>query len=207
MTRAESQAQTRQELLDAAARMFLEGGYHATSIAAIAAEAGRTIGAVYSNFESKEVLCLEVLKSRYAAEATSLMAALVATDGSLEERLAAISTWWSRLSGDFPLSVLAAEYTVSTLRNPDQRQANMEAVDRFLEWGRVLMEEQPEGESVSDTDLDDAVLTACAMGIGLAAGQAMGMLDAERSAALLVSTVRLYLNAQPNSSGPELSIT
>ncbi|OHU80551.1 hypothetical protein BKG84_06990 [Mycobacteroides chelonae] len=207
MTRAESQAQTRQELLDAAARMFLEGGYHATSIAAIAAEAGRTIGAVYSNFESKEVLCLEVLKSRYAAEATSLMAALVATDGSLEERLAAISTWWSILSGDFPLSVLAAEYTVSTLRNPDQRQANMEAVDRFLEWGRVLMEEQPEGESVSDTDLDDAVLTACAMGIGLAAGQAMGMLDAERSAALLVSTVRLYLNAQPNSSGPELSIT
>ncbi|QQG86642.1 TetR/AcrR family transcriptional regulator [Mycobacteroides chelonae] len=207
LTRAESQAQTRQELLDAAARMFLEGGYHATSIAAIAAEAGRTIGAVYSNFESKEVLCLEVLKSRYAAEATSLMAALVATDGSLEERLAAISTWWSILSGDFPLSVLAAEYTVSTLRNPDQRQANMEAVDRFLEWGRVLMEEQPEGESVSDTDLDDAVLTACAMGIGLAAGQAMGMLDAERSAALLVSTVRLYLNAQPNSSGPELSIT
>ncbi|WP_308188197.1 TetR/AcrR family transcriptional regulator [Mycobacteroides abscessus] len=194
LTRAESQAQTREELLDAATRMFLKGGYHSTSIAAIAAEAGRTIGAVYSNFESKEALCLEVLKTRYSAELTSLMAAVVATDGSLEERLAAISQWWSGLSSDFPLSVLAAEYAVSTIRNSDQRRVNHEAVDRFLGWGRVLLEEQPEGEAATDTDLEDAVVTACAMGIGLAAGQAMGMLDAERSAALLVSSVRLHLH-------------
>lgn len=194
LTRAESQAQTREELLEAAERMLLEGGYHSTSIAAIAAEAGRTIGAVYSNFESKETLCLEVLKRRYAAEMTSLMAAVVATDGSLEGRLAAVSTWWSALSSDFSLSVLSAEYTLSTVRDPEQRQTNREAVDRFLEWGRVLLEEHmPETEPAQDSDLDDAVLTACAMGIGLAAGQAMGMIDAERSAALLVSSVRLYL--------------
>lgn len=58
LTRAESQAQTRQELLDAAEQQFYANGYHATSLAAIAAEAGRTIGAVYSNFEGKEALCL-----------------------------------------------------------------------------------------------------------------------------------------------------
>ncbi|YCU60499.1 TetR family transcriptional regulator [Mycobacteroides abscessus] len=40
LTRAESQAQTRQELLDAAEPLFLEKGYHATSIAAIAEAAG-----------------------------------------------------------------------------------------------------------------------------------------------------------------------
>ncbi|AMU78134.1 TetR family transcriptional regulator [Mycobacteroides abscessus] len=194
MTRAESQAQTREELLEAAERMFLEGGYHSTSIAAIAAEAGRTIGAVYSNFDNKETLCLEVLQRRYAAEMTSLMAAMVATDGSLEARLAAVSIWWSSLSSDFSLSVLSAEYALSTIRDPEQRQANRGAVDRFLEWGRVLLEEHvPETEPARALELDDAVLTACATGIGLATGQAMGMIDAERSAALLVTTVRLYL--------------
>ena len=39
LTRAESQAQTRQELLAAAERLFYANGYHSTSLAAIAAEA------------------------------------------------------------------------------------------------------------------------------------------------------------------------
>ena len=76
LTRAESQAQTRQDLLDSAEQMFYAKGYHATSIAAIAAEAGRTIGAVYSNFDSKEALCLEVLRDRSMAEVAKLMEAL-----------------------------------------------------------------------------------------------------------------------------------
>ncbi len=203
LTRAESQAQTREELLKAATLMFLESGYYSTSTAAIAAEAGRTIGAVYSNFDSKEALCLEVLKNQYATEMTSLMAAVVATDGSLEERLAAISTWWSRLSSDTSLSVLMAEYTVSTFRDPDQRHSNREAIDRFMEWGRVLLEEHlNDTASAINSDLSDAVLTATATGIGLAAGQLMGIIDAERSASLLVSAVRRYLEPSHHQQRP-----
>jgi AcrR family transcriptional regulator len=60
-TRADTQARTRALLLRAANRLFLRDGYVATSLATIAAEAGVTKGAVYSNFESKEDLFLAVL--------------------------------------------------------------------------------------------------------------------------------------------------
>jgi AcrR family transcriptional regulator len=64
LTRPERQAQTRQELLDAAARVFRRRGFQGASIEAIAADAGYTRGAFYSNFESKEQLFVELLQQR-----------------------------------------------------------------------------------------------------------------------------------------------
>jgi AcrR family transcriptional regulator len=62
LTREESKARTRDELLRAASRLFLRNGFVATSLADIAEEAGLTKGAVYSNFESKEDLFLALLQ-------------------------------------------------------------------------------------------------------------------------------------------------
>ena len=64
LTRAEKQAQTRQALLDAAATVFAERGFHGTSVEAITLEAGYTRGAFYSNFETKEQLFAELLQDR-----------------------------------------------------------------------------------------------------------------------------------------------
>jgi TetR/AcrR family transcriptional regulator, transcriptional repressor of aconitase len=62
LTREESKAKTRTELIRAANRLFLRNGYVATSLANIAEEAALTKGAVYSNFESKEDLFLALLQ-------------------------------------------------------------------------------------------------------------------------------------------------
>lgn len=62
LTREESKAKTRQELIRAANRLFLRNGYVATSLANIAEEAALTKGAVYSNFDSKEDLFLALLQ-------------------------------------------------------------------------------------------------------------------------------------------------
>jgi AcrR family transcriptional regulator len=62
LTREESKARTRAELLRAASRLFLRNGYVATSLSDIAEEAALTKGAVYSNFESKEELFLALLQ-------------------------------------------------------------------------------------------------------------------------------------------------
>ena len=61
LTRAERQAQTRQELLDAAARVFIKRGFTGSSVEEISAEAGYTRGAFYSNFRSKNELFVELL--------------------------------------------------------------------------------------------------------------------------------------------------
>lgn len=63
LSRAESQARTRQALLDAAGAVFVERGLHRTSVEAIAERAGFTRGAFYSNFASKEELFAELLQS------------------------------------------------------------------------------------------------------------------------------------------------
>jgi AcrR family transcriptional regulator len=64
LTRADRQAQTRQDLIDAAERVFVEKGFVASSVETIAAEAGYTRGAFYSNFSSKEELFAELLQQR-----------------------------------------------------------------------------------------------------------------------------------------------
>ena len=63
-TREERKAQTRADLIAAADRLFTRNGFHATSLDAIADEAGYTKGAVYSNFASKEDLFFAVYASR-----------------------------------------------------------------------------------------------------------------------------------------------
>jgi AcrR family transcriptional regulator len=76
-TRAERQARTRIDLIDAAERLFAAQGFHATSLDAVAAEAGFTKGAVYSNFESKEDLFFALYERRVdtrVAEMETLLA-------------------------------------------------------------------------------------------------------------------------------------
>src|SRR5271156_7207046 len=54
--------QTRQRLFEAAAQVFEEAGIGAASIEAIAAAAGLTRGAFYSNFASKDELIIAMLE-------------------------------------------------------------------------------------------------------------------------------------------------
>lgn len=72
LTRAERQQQTRDGLLDAAARVFVRRGFQASSVEEISAEAGYTRGAFYSNFRSKEDLFVELLHDRVYARYTEM---------------------------------------------------------------------------------------------------------------------------------------
>ncbi|MFF4802213.1 TetR/AcrR family transcriptional regulator [Streptomyces sp. NPDC001351] len=59
-------------LLDAAFELFAEQGYGATSIADIAARAGLTKGAFYSNFDSKDALFLALFDQQWRERVTRL---------------------------------------------------------------------------------------------------------------------------------------
>jgi AcrR family transcriptional regulator len=72
LTRAERQARTRQELLDAAARVFVKRGFTGSSVEEISAEAGYTRGAFYSNFRSKNELFVELLHDRVYTRYTEM---------------------------------------------------------------------------------------------------------------------------------------
>ncbi len=59
---------TRRHLMDAAAVVFAREGFHRASLDDVAATAGFTKGAVYSNFASKDDLFLAVFEDRFAQE-------------------------------------------------------------------------------------------------------------------------------------------
>jgi AcrR family transcriptional regulator len=60
LSRSEQQEQTRERLLDAALVLFVERGIDATSIEEVAASAGFSRGAFYSNFATKQDLVMAV---------------------------------------------------------------------------------------------------------------------------------------------------
>ncbi len=53
---------TRQAILDAAEQLFLEQGYHATSMRQIASQAGIAVGGVYNHFAGKEAIFVALLE-------------------------------------------------------------------------------------------------------------------------------------------------
>jgi AcrR family transcriptional regulator len=62
--RRQPRARTREDLLDAAARVFAERGFHGASVEAVADAAGYSTGALYSNFAGKEELFLSLYEER-----------------------------------------------------------------------------------------------------------------------------------------------
>jgi AcrR family transcriptional regulator len=62
LTREDSRDQTTQRLLDAAQKLIAKKGLSAASVEDIAADAGYTRGAFYSNFSSKGDLFIELLR-------------------------------------------------------------------------------------------------------------------------------------------------
>ena len=64
LTPERRRAMTRQHLLDAAAIVFARDGFHGSTLDEVAATAGFTKGAVYSNFKSKDDLFLALLDER-----------------------------------------------------------------------------------------------------------------------------------------------
>src|SRR5258708_30067919 len=75
LSRDDSREQTTQRLLDAAQKLIAKKGLEAASVENIAAAAGYTRGAFYSNFSSKDDLFIELLR-RDHEKSTAQMNAL-----------------------------------------------------------------------------------------------------------------------------------
>ena len=122
MTRAESQTQTRADLLEAAARVFTRHGYERASIAEIADEAGYSHGAVYSNFDGKDDLFL-ALYEQWLARRVAEIDATWSQDGTLAERARAVADdWMRRLSNDPAPFLLRLELTARAAHDRDLQE-------------------------------------------------------------------------------------
>ncbi|WP_169586459.1 TetR family transcriptional regulator [Antrihabitans stalactiti] len=204
LSRNESRELIREELLDAAERLFISVGYHGTSVAAIVASAGRTVGALYSNFANKEDICFEVLKRRGTSELSSVVADLAGATDDLDARVDVIVAWWSRLSSDSNLLTLGAEYLLVMLRDAERQAAAREGIERLVQSGRVLLDEHLP-LSTSDVEYDKAVRGVIATAAGLSVAQAAGIVDTDESRSLLLDAFQLRIARILEGSRPKPS--
>jgi AcrR family transcriptional regulator len=155
LTRAEAKARTREQLLDAAARIFARKGYAGASVEEIAESAGYSIGALYSNFAGKEQLFLELMAARSSTRVTALAGLLGADDADPVETLGRMLERNADSDGD--LMALRAEFWLYAVRHPETMGAlaaqRREQVDALIGVIGAAMERRggaPPGVSAAD---------------------------------------------------------
>lgn len=121
-TQSERREHTRQEVLSAAARVFARRGFHATSLDAVAEEAGFSRGAVYYNFADKEELFLELLDNRCAERVQDVRAVFADTDeadvaATSQQAQAAAQQALAAMTGDPEWRALYLEFLAHAARD------------------------------------------------------------------------------------------
>src|ERR1700728_3407945 len=117
--------QTRDVLLQAAAQVFAERGFHGASLDEVAAAAGFTKGAVYSNFKSKDDLFLALLEASYARELEEIHRTIEGSEVPPQERLSDfVSLVRNGLDQTAPdsFATLYLEFSLYAMRNPAARE-------------------------------------------------------------------------------------
>lgn len=117
LTRAQSQARTRDQLVATARELFLRDGYAVTSLDRVADEAGYSKGAVYSNFRNKTDLCLAVLDQIHH-EQIALVVEAVRGTSTVADRLAAFQGWAEANIGNQEWTALEVEFAVAGRHDP-----------------------------------------------------------------------------------------
>jgi AcrR family transcriptional regulator len=115
--------EVRRRILEAAIEVFLERGFAGASLDEIAATAGFSKGAVYSNFEDKDALFLALADEEFSWRLDQLRAALEEAPEDPEAGAEAAGLSMMRaLAAHQRLHVLFSEFRVHADRNPRTRR-------------------------------------------------------------------------------------
>jgi AcrR family transcriptional regulator len=158
--------------------VFSERGFHGASLDEVAASAGFTKGAVYSNFKNKEDLFLALLEAHLADEMQELRATLNASDVPPESRLSdfvALVRGGGGELGDF--RALYQEFCVYALRNPEVRRKLAEFETMVVDSVARIIDEERAREAM-DTDHLEPVRNAARIVVAMFRGiDLMSLID------------------------------
>lgn len=193
LTRAESQARTRETLVATATRLFLEDGYAATSLEKVADEAGFSKGAVYSNFRNKDELCLAVIDAIRLDQAHKMTQALEGA-ATLKAMLTGFQRWADETIGDQAWTVFEVEFATRArqddvvrrelaLRNTRIRAAVTELLKTHAEEFHIVL----------PMPAEDCATALLSLGVGLGVQRAI---DPTVGIDVLPQVIRLLAGGQ-----------
>jgi AcrR family transcriptional regulator len=143
LTPERRRAMTRQHLLEAAAIVFARKGFHGATLDEVAATAGFSKGAVYSNFKSKDDLFLELLDDRINRQFAVVSEILETGSREREEQFPRIreifrsDMFWSE---DF--ITLWLEFVLYARRNPEAQAKLTASVKRSRAQVQALIDHE-----------------------------------------------------------------
>jgi AcrR family transcriptional regulator len=189
----------REQLLDAAAKVFAEKGYSGARIKDIVAASGLSSGAVYGRFSSKDELLVEAVIRRVERNAS---------DRSFEGRTVGdILVDAGRAHG--PLSDAEAtqlEAFVTARREPEVAQAIAEAREQWRSTIAADLIERAiaDGTADPDADFESVVFFMQTLNLGLMAQRAAGQVhpDPEAWARFLDRIIRLMATTDSDERAP-----
>ena len=113
--------ETQSRLLDAAEEVFVRDGYEGAQLSEIAEVAGRTKGAVYAHFKSKEDLFLVLFEHRTRQYVDRFFVSIEQC-ASQKERLDAFRRFYMDLARDRAWPILTLEFKLFALRHPESKE-------------------------------------------------------------------------------------
>ena len=122
LTREEKKAQTRERLLDAAAKVFARRGFAGASLEDVAVEAGLTKGAVYSNFSSKDDLITALIDERVDDPLSAIPGAVAGEASAHDQAFQAADLFLGAVEHNRDAWLLMFEYAIYQARRPELRR-------------------------------------------------------------------------------------
>jgi AcrR family transcriptional regulator len=164
-TRAETQAETRAQLVKTARQLFFDDGYHPTSLEKVADAAGYSKGAVYSNFRNKDELCTAVLDEVRAERLGEVIEMMARPDTAA--RIEALRDWAQRVIGDPGWTTLEVEFAVHARRSEDLRTELAGRLDGILQMLTAAAESADAPDLKMPGRETATVMLALGVGLGL----------------------------------------
>jgi AcrR family transcriptional regulator len=120
--------ETQARLLNAAEEVFVREGFESAQLDEIAATAGRSKGAVYTHFKSKEDLFLALFEHRTRTFISRLTDRLENCTNQ-EQSLEAFREFYVDLAHDKTWPILTLEFKLFALRHPESKERLRNALD------------------------------------------------------------------------------
>src|SRR6201994_3142468 len=112
---------TRQELLQSEREIFARDGFEHARLEDIAANIGKTRGALYDNFKNKEDVFYAIFEQDIERDRAEL-APLLAAAPTLQKKIAALVKYLIHVSRDRERMLLNLEFKLYAIRHPRKRQ-------------------------------------------------------------------------------------
>jgi AcrR family transcriptional regulator len=159
LSRQESQARTRQRLIEAAKAAFRRDGFHQASAESIAAEAGFTRGALHANFDGKEGLFFAVLDQEIDLRQAALSPA--ADSRTMARRYRRL------LDRDRDWTLALLEFTIHAARHPALAEQLVARNEKVRQMTIGFISELAPATSAKDARIGAKLVMAVHSGVAL----------------------------------------